>query len=60
MAQCPGKRGAQTCNRILYRCKKCGNVGCESGKPSECGNQAFLTGSKCVKCGTSGQKENFK
>ena len=43
MATCPGKRvkNNNPCNSSLYRCKKCGNVGCEQGDSSQCSNQGF-------------------
>jgi len=56
---CPGKRDNHTCNAQLYRCKSCGNVGCDHGQDGKCTNQAFKTG-KCLKCGKSGQKELFR
>lgn len=61
MASCPGKRSTRggACGSTLYRCKKCGNVGCEKGRIDECSNQGFRAG-KCLKCGASGQKEYFK
>lgn len=61
MASCPGKRIDRkgTCLSTLYRCKKCGNVGCDQGQPGKCQNQGFKLG-KCMKCGASGQKEMFK
>jgi hypothetical protein len=59
MASCPGKRDNHTCNSTLYRCKKCGNVGCDQSQPGKCTNQGFRLG-KCLKCGTSGQKETFR
>lgn len=59
MASCPGKRDKHTCGRTLYRCKKCGNVGCDQVQVGKCTNQAF-SGSKCLKCGKSGQREYFK
>lgn len=61
MAACPGKKikSGTMCNSTLYRCKKCGNVGCDQGSQATCSNQGFKTG-KCLKCGISGQKELFK
>jgi len=59
MPSCPGKRDNHTCNSTLYRCKKCGNVGCDQSQPGKCTNQGFRSG-KCLKCGTSGQKETFR
>ncbi len=29
MASCPGRKGNSRCLSTLYRCKKCGNVGCD-------------------------------
>lgn len=61
MANCSGKRkNDQTCNSSLYKCKKCGNVGCAKNSTAECSNQAFLESGKCLKCSTSGQKEFFR
>jgi hypothetical protein len=59
MTSCSGKRKkGGSCNKILYRCKKCNNVGCDHVGTGECSNQAFNHG-KCVKCGASGQSEMF-
>jgi hypothetical protein len=60
MAFCPGKKikTKGTCNGTLYRCKKCGNVGCDQGPSTACSNQAFDLG-KCMKCGARGHKERF-
>ncbi len=59
MASCPGKKSNnQTCYQSLYRCKKCGNVGCDRNNIGECPNQAFNCG-KCMRCGANGQKESF-
>ena len=60
MAACPGKRipDNKSCLLPVYRCKKCGGVGCDpGGKVGSCTNQAFSL-SKCVKCGTYGQRES--
>jgi len=38
MASCPGKVNNTTCYSTVYRCKKCGGVGCEREK---CTNQSF-------------------
>ncbi len=60
MASCPGtKDGKNKCYATLYRCKSCGNVGCDQSQHGKCDNQAFQSG-KCNKCGKSGQKETFK
>lgn len=58
MASCPGKRGSSTCSGIVYRCKKCGNVGCDRGRAGECTSQGFKSG-RCTKCGAV-QKETVK
>lgn len=59
MALCPGKKpDGRSCGTTLYRCKKCGNVGCAQNK--DCSNLAFKDGSKCTKCGAFSQKEAFK
>jgi ribosomal protein L40E len=59
MAVCPGKRMNGTrCTFPLHRCKKCGHVGCSSGNPIVCSNQAFKNG-VCIKCGAVNQKELF-
>jgi len=39
-----------TCSSVLYKCKKCGDVGC---KQNACPNCTF-TNNKCAKCGTAG------
>lgn len=60
MASCPGKKksGLQ-CLSTVYRCKKCGSVGCDQGQAGDCSNQGFRI-STCVKCGTGGQKEPIR
>lgn len=59
MSSCKGQRKGSgssndACLRSLYKCKKCGNVGCEYGAEgsSSCTNLGFKHGS-CVKCGSS-------
>lgn len=59
MATCTGTvtnwQGSHSCQAMLYRCEKCGNVGCEQqgGEPSKggivCSNQAFKNG-YCLRC----------
>lgn len=57
MANCPGKkRTGGICYGFVYRCKKCGSVGCEHYQDGECSNQGFKSG-YCLRCGTLGQKE---
>lgn len=60
MASCPGKKTKTNgiCGGFLYRCKKCGNVGCDPGSRGLCTNQGFA-GGVCMKCGTQGQKVIF-
>ena len=62
MAICSGKRKqkAGTCSSILYKCKKCANVGCMQSLGHECSNQGFSAVAKCLKCGAVSQKEQFK
>ena len=49
---CRGRdKGGSQCQATLYRCAKCGNVGCTK---AGCSNQGFRDGN-CVKCG-SGNK----
>jgi hypothetical protein len=60
MATCPGKlKTGAKCTAPLYKCKSCGNVGCQSPESHACSNRAFDAGSKCMKCGKAGQKERF-
>ena len=58
MATCTGKRKSAngTCHGQIYRCKKCGNAGCDY---NGCSNQAFKY-DKCLKCSSSGQKDPVK
>jgi hypothetical protein len=57
MAMCAGTRNGRRCVLLLFRCKKCGNVGCHQTK-KVCTSQGFV-GGKCMKCGSS-NKEQFK
>lgn len=52
MMTCGGMKdnGKNKCNSIVYRCSKCGTVGC---KTQGCTNQKFNFG-KCVVCGNYG------
>lgn len=60
MSSCPGKqmetqkdgtrKAGFTCTNMLYRCKKCGAVGCQR---KNCTNYNF-DGSRCLKCGNYG------
>jgi len=50
MAHCRGHhKHRHTCNSIVYRCKKCGAVGCDQRDKGDCNNQNFQHG-KCNKC----------
>jgi hypothetical protein len=52
MASCQGKtRSVAICNRVVYRCENCTNVGCDQGETGECSNQGFQSNS-CLMCGT--------
>jgi len=56
---CPGKKkNGFPCLTTLYRCKSCGNVGCDHTY-HECSNQGFQQG-RCMKCGKGGQKEPLR
>lgn len=49
---CKGKRvkyNNSLCSKTLYRCKKCGNWGCDQTHQGECTNQGFVSG-RCLKC----------
>lgn len=46
MAFCPGKRGKGSCNSAVFKCKKCGSVGCDD---RQCTNYSFDY-FKCLKC----------
>ena len=59
MASCPGKKDGHACMSSMYKCKKCGNFGCDQSQDGKCSNQAFKV-SKCLKCGAVGQKEVYK
>lgn len=41
---CLGTRKAMTCGGPLYRCAKCGNVGCDCGRGGECMNPERIVG----------------
>jgi len=56
MAGCPGRRNNNYCNYPLWKCKKCGNVGCQE---KGCPNQGFDEFGRCRRCGESGTKESF-
>jgi hypothetical protein len=54
MATCPGKKkNGFGCQSGVYKCKKCGSVGCDN---RDCGNRTF-DGGKCLKCGQYGMKD---
>ena len=61
MASCPGRKPPRNlqCLATLWRCRKCGNVGCDQPPMSQCSNQAFRLG-VCARCGTLGQKDPFR
>ena len=53
MLHCRGQHKKRiVCNRVVYRCKKCGSTGCDQSEKTECTGQNFLQG-KCIKCGDS-------
>ena len=57
---CQGRllRRIGTCSAILFKCKKCGNTGCDRNQPGECDNQAFISG-RCMVCGSSFNKQRI-
>jgi len=56
MATCPGKYGSNNsyCGATVYKCTKCGAVGCS--KPG-CSNQKF-SGGRCLSCGSNGTSKS--
>ncbi len=54
MPICQGKRGDRglACFNALYRCLKCGNIGCEQ---PDCTRKGFDSG-KCIHCGSKEKK----
>ncbi|SEN70929.1 hypothetical protein SAMN05216325_1393 [Nitrosomonas marina] len=62
MARCLGtivsNDNKRICHHTLYRCKNCGNIGCDFNYVIGCSSQGFLNG-KCIICGESGQIEVF-
>lgn len=47
---CQGRKGSGSHGGLVYRCTKCGSVGCVD---SGCTNRNF-NGSRCMKCGKVG------
>ena len=59
MALCRGKREKSVpkdCNSMVYRCRKCGNLGCDSTPYNPCTQQGFDRG-QCLRCGSSAGKD---
>ncbi|VVE66992.1 hypothetical protein PCA31118_02435 [Pandoraea captiosa] len=52
MSMCKGTRNGSSCGMLLYRCVRCGHVGCNQVSNSACSNMGFNTG-RCVRCGNS-------
>ncbi len=50
MMTCGGQKPTGNCHSIIYKCTKCGAVGC---KTKGCTNQKFDAG-KCLCCGSYG------
>jgi len=44
---CQGKKHNSRCGNTVYKCNKCGTVGCSN---NGCTNQNFDNG-RCMKCG---------
>lgn len=50
---CQAKRGGRTCYGPLYRCKKCGHIGCQN---PDCPQKGFkMVSGPCVICGGFGE-----
>ena len=49
--KCTGQRrqgrSAVPCNSLVYRCEKCGAVGCRN---NDCSSQNFKPDGKCMEC----------
>jgi len=60
MSTCSGKlKTGAKCTVPQYKCKSCGNIGCQSPEAHGCSNRAFDNGSKCLKCNKAGTKEKL-
>jgi hypothetical protein len=57
MASCQGTRDRHYCGAHLYRCKNCGNVGCQQNQAGTCIIQGFSGLGKCLACGETGTRE---
>lgn len=55
--RCTGIRKAtqQECGSPVYRCKDCGNTGCNQGPLGACSHQAFRT-ARCNQCNKLGSQ----
>ena len=40
------------CNATMYKCSKCGAIGCRGGHNGNCPNQTF-EGNVCLQCGAT-------
>ncbi|MDD2716572.1 MAG: hypothetical protein PHW04_11840 [Candidatus Wallbacteria bacterium] len=47
---CPGKRDGHICGRTIYKCKYCGNIGCQKVDNRVCSSVQFQY-SRCLRCG---------
>ena len=59
--RCKGIRTASQseCDSPLYRCKDCGNLGCNQGPENACSHQAFRA-ARCRKCSKLGSQRPVK
>lgn len=56
MSTCQGNKGGTRHNGgLVYRCPKCGSIGCTA---SGCTNQNFQS-SRCMKCGKVGNPDRL-
>jgi hypothetical protein len=60
MPSCYGRRLTMAtkprCDATIYRCKKCGQVGCDKPREGDCSNQLFANG-RCLRCNSFSTRE---
>jgi hypothetical protein len=55
--RCSGRKdGGTCCTSTVYKCKKCGSVGCAYGN-TNCSNKNFDVIGQCLKCGSREKEE---
>ena len=55
MSNCQGQKGGGRHLGLLYKCPKCGSVGCNA---SGCSGQNFQS-NRCMKCGRVGNPDRI-